>query len=416
MGEPTAMNPESIPLATPRPVRLKIDVPLTLAVAFLVCFGLLMVYSASWGPSAWQTGGQTVAYFFTNQIKWALLGGLGAIILMYVDYRRWHRLAFPIMVATLVLLGAVIFFGPTLNNSRRTLFGGSVQPAELAKLATILYLAFWLQSKREVLNQWQFGLVPMMFILGLISGAILLEPDFSTALTILMIGFLLFFLAGVDGRQIIFIFGIVLVIAILVVTASTTGQTRIRDFIAGLQDPLNASYHIQRAQEAVVRGGLFGVGIGQGTTKLTSLPLPHHDSVFAVIVEETGLLGALLLIAAYLVVLWRGLLIARRAPDLAGSLLAAGISSWITMEALMNIGAMLNLLPPTGNVLPFVSIGGSSLITMLGGIGLLMSVARVSAQENLSTERRTYGAVISLRRWDRRRRVSRTRRSTGSGH
>lgn len=415
MGEATTVNSSTPPLARPRPLRLSLDIPLFLALVFLLGFGLLMVYSASWMPSAAHTQGRSVSYFFTNQIKWAIVGSVIATLLMYFDYRRFYPFVLWMMGATIVLLLAVLIFGQTLNYSRRTLLGGSIQPAELAKLVTILYLAVWLQSKREVLNKITFGLLPLIFILGLVAGLILLEPDISTALTILAIGGLLFFLAGVDLRQILLIILVVGVVAVFVTTFSSTGQTRIRDFIAGLQDPLAASYHIQRAQEAVVRGGILGVGIGEGTTKLTSLPLPHHDSIFAVIVEETGLVGASLLIAAYLVVLWRGLLIARRAPDMAGALIAAGISLWITLEALMNILAMLNLLPATGNVLPFVSIGGSSLVTTLAGVGLLMSVARVSAREQETTERRIYGAVVSLRRGDRRRRVSRPRHPSGIG-
>lgn len=415
MGEATTVNPATPPMVRPRPLRLSLDIPLFLAVAFLLGFGLLMVYSASWMPSANQTGGRSVSYFFFNQIKWAVVGTVIATVVMYFDYRRLYPLVLYMMGFTILLLLAVLIFGQTLNNSKRTLFGGSVQPAEMAKLVTILYLAVWLQSKREVLNKITFGLLPLIGIIGIVAGLILIEPDFSTALTILAIGGLLFFLAGVDVRQIILIIAVIGVVAFGVTNFSSTGQTRIRDFIAGLQDPLAASYHIQRAQEAVVRGGIFGVGIGEGTTKLTSLPLPHHDSIFAVIVEETGLIGAFFLIAGYMVILWRGLLIARRAPDMAGSLIAAGISLWITLEALMNILAMLNLLPATGNVLPFISIGGSSLVTTLTGVGLLMSVARVAAREKETSERRVYGAVVSLRRGDRRRRVSRPRHPAGLG-
>jgi Bacterial cell division membrane protein len=174
---------------------------------------------------------------------------------------------------------------------------------------------------------------------------------------------------------------------------------------------VEASYHVQRSLESVVRGGLFGVGIGRGSTKFTGLPVAHTDSIFAVIAEETGLLGAAGVIILYMIILWRGLAIASRAPDLLGKLLAAGCTLWIVLEAPINMGVMVNLLPFAGNALPFISAGGSSLTMCLAAVGLIMNVSRVSNRETTSQKGRPFSAVVDLRRRDGRRSVSRPRRT-----
>lgn len=413
MGEQAAVNSRVKPLSTtaPRPLRLGLDVPLLLAVAALLGFGLLMVYSASWQPSMLRE--ENPGYYFVNQLKWAALGVVVGAILMYIDYRRWRKLVVIMMVIMIGLLIAVLIFGETRYNVKRTLFGGSIQPSELAKLAIIIYLAFWLTAKQAVLNNIHFGLIPMMVILGSTAGLIALQPDLSAMLTILLLGGLLFFLAGVDIRQIILIMIVVLGIGALFVAISHTGQARISQYIAGLRDPVTASYHIKRSIESIVRGGFFGVGIGRGSSKF-GLPVSHTDSIFAVIAEETGLLGAGMVIVLYVVIMWRGLVIASRAKEPLGKILAAGLTIWISMEAILNMGVMVNLFPFAGNALPLVSAGGSSLTMTLAAIGLIMSVARTSSRETFEQEGRSIGAVVNLRRGNRRGRLPSSHRSRGT--
>jgi len=413
MGEQAALNSRVSPVkagSSPRPLRLGIDVPMLLAVSFLLGFGLLMVYSASWQPSMLRN--EAPAYYLINQLKWVVVGLAGASLLMYVDYRRWRKYIVPIMLLTLALLVAVLIFGEMRYNSKRTLFNGSIQPSETAKIVIILYLSYWLTSKRDVLNNIKFGLLPMAVILGLMAGLIVLQPDLSATLTVCALGMLLFFLAGVEWKQIILIFLIVGVLGALIIAVSDTGQARIQQYVSGLQDPGTASLHIQRSIEAVVRGGFFGVGIGKGSTKF-SLPVSHTDSIFAVIAEETGLLGAGAVVLLYIVFLWRGLKIAANATDFTGKLLASGLTCWIVLEAVINMGVMVNLFPFAGNALPFISAGGSSLTMTLGAVGLIFSVARVSSREKQEQEGRSFGAVVNLRRGDRRGRVSRSHGSTG---
>jgi len=202
----------------------------------------------------------------------------------------------------------------------------------------------------------------------------------------------------------------------VIVQFSATGQDRVGSFLTGFQDPIHSSYHVQRSLEAVIKGGIFGVGLGQADTKLTGLPFAPTDSIFAVVVEELGLFGAVLLMILYAALLWRGLVIARRAPDMLGTLLASGITFWIGMEALINMAVMVGLMPFAGNALPFISAGGSNLVSMLCGIGIMLNISRQSGKgvRKEENEWRSFGAVIDLRRRNGRRSVSRPRRSQRS--
>jgi cell division protein FtsW len=194
---------------------------------------------------------------------------------------------------------------------------------------------------------------------------------------------------------------------------STTGHARVAEYLAGWQDPTNASYHVQRSFEAIIKGGVFGVGLGQANTKLLGLPFAPTDSIFAVIVEELGLFGSVLMIGLYAALVWRGLVIARRAPDMLGTLLAAGIACWIAIEAIINMSAMVGLVPFAGNALPFVSAGGSNLVSVLCAIGIMLNISRQGGQavQKEDNDWRSFGADLDMRRGNGRRSVSRTRRS-----
>jgi len=396
-----------------RSFQLNLDVPLMLFVIALVAIGLLMVYSTSWKSA--QSLNQPDTYYLFRQIVFVALGALVALVLSLFDYHRYQRLLVPMVAVAVVSLLVVLFFGEDRFNSTRTLLNGSIQPSEIASLVVIIYLAFWLYSKREVINILSFGLIPMMMILGLFTALITLQPDFSAAMTILVMGGLMFYMAGAELRQVILVVIAAIVIGFFVVKFTTTGSDRWDKYIAGLTNPNMASDHMQRVFEAISRGGLFGVGIGNSITKFTGLPVPWTDSIYAVIVEETGLVGAFAVLGLYFLILWRGLQIANRAPDQLGRMLASGVTFWIVFEAILNMGVMVNLFPFAGNALPFVSYGGSSMASTMIGIGILMNIARSnSKKETANNEGRSYGAVINMRRGDRRRSVPRSFGSSGS--
>lgn len=392
------------------------DLILIAAVIALVIFGLLMLYSASTDFS-FQVYGSSM-YMFDRQLIWLAVGSVLAVLLSRIDYHIWRRYAVVLMGLTILLLVAVLIRDEVRFGAVRTFISGSAQPSELAKLAIVIYLSVWLFSKREQLHDIQLGMIPLAMILGLLSGLTYLEPDLSATLMILFIGGLLFFLAGGDLRQILLFLVVALLAGWLVVQISATGRQRMASYLAGLKDPLQANYQILRSLGAIVNGGWFGVGIGQASTKLTGLPFAATDSIFAVIVEELGLVGALALIGLYGLLLWRGLKASLQAPDSLGSIMAAGLTFWIVAEAFMNMGVMVGLLPPAGNALPFISAGGSNLVSTLVGIGILVNISRQGGQVHPvghpapePEERRSYSASVNLRRRDRRRRESRPRRA-----
>jgi cell division protein FtsW len=413
MGIGTFVNQPARPITAPqRHKRTSTGDLILIATVIALCiFGLLMLYSASTDFSYLNYGSQT--FMFNKQLIFLAGGILIAFAASRVDYHLYRRFALPLMVVAVLLLIAVLLTRDMRNGAIRTFFGGSVQPSELAKLVMILYLSVWLYSKQEYMHDIHLGLIPLGVILGGIAGLVYLEPDLSATITIFLLGGLLFFLAGGELRQIILFCLVALVAGWLVVQISSTGRARMASYLAGLKDPLKSSSHVLWSLEAVYRGKWFGVGIGNATTKLIGLPFSATDSIFAVIVEEMGLFGALALIGLYGILLWRGLVIASRAPDLLGSVMAAGLTFWIIIEALINMTMIIGLIPVAGNALPFVSAGGSNLISTLTAIGILLSISRQSGPKvpAESKERRSYSATVDLRRRDRRRSVSRPGRA-----
>jgi len=386
---------------------MDLDMPLVIIIAVLLTFGLLMVYSASWSFGV--VNNLDPSYILTHQALWVGVGLILTFTLSRIDYHRYRRFTVLMIIGIILMLLAVLVLSNTRFGASRTLFGGSVQPSELAKLATIIYLSFWLFSKHDQINEFSFGLLPMAVILGVIAGCVVLQPDLSATITIVFLGGLLFFLAGGDYKQIGLVIVVVFIIGWIMITLSETGRSRVAAYLSGLQDPNNASYHVQRAIEAFVRGGWFGSGIGNSATKNNGLPVPWTDSIFAVIGEETGAVGATAVLGLYMALLWRGLAIANKAPDMLGKLLASGITIWITTEAVINMGVLVNLFPFAGNALPLISAGGSNLVTVMVALGILLNISKQGNKKGVIPGS-NQNAVVDLRWRDRGRRVSRPNR------
>jgi len=390
-------------------LRLRIDVPLLAAIISLLAFGSLMVFSASWDVSLHLYGSHSGV--FIRQLLFLGGGAVVMVALIFFNYRWIPRFVVLAMAAAIILLIVVLVNGEVRLGSARTVSQGSIQPSELAKLVTILYLAVWLFAKKERLHDIWLGLIPLGLILGVVGGLILSQPDLSAAITIFVLGGMLFFLAGGDIKQIFILVVIAVLVGWFIVWINPTGSERMGTYLPGLRDPLEASYHVRRSLGAFVNGGWLGTGISNGTVKLNDLPLPHSDSIYAVVGEELGVWGSIMTVILYVVILWRGLVIARNAPDDLGRLLAAGLSFWLVMEAFFNMAGILGLLPFAGNALPFISAGGSSLVVSMIAIGILLNISRYSVEKREQEERRTLSEIIGLRRWYRRGRVSRSRRT-----
>lgn len=394
----------------PHTLHLGIDVPLLICVIVILIIGLIFVYSSSWEFAVQQD--YEPSYFLKRQLLFSGIGIMGAIVAFFLDYHRLQKIIPWLVIFTLVSLFFVtVALGEFRLGARRALFQGSIQPSELAKLIIIIYLAFWLHAKRKYLNTRSWALLPLMLVVGAFCGLIFIQPDLSATVTVFALGALMFFLGGADLSQIWKLALIAVIAGILALMISSTAQVRISEFLTGLSDPTHGSYHVIRAIEGIVKGGLFGVGIGKSTVKFTGLPFAPTDSIFAVIAEEKGLLGAIAIVLLYLVILWRGIHIANRAIDQVGKLIASGITFWIMLEAIINIGVMVNLLPFAGNALPLISYGGSSLVTVLTGLGMVMGVARITSRKKDEQEGRPLNAVVDLRGDDGWRNISRPRRS-----
>jgi cell division protein FtsW len=390
-----------------------IDMVLFVTTIAISVFGLLMVYSTGSDYSVMKLG-EGPNFLIGRQILWLSLGSLLAIILTILDYRIWKKYAIPMIIVITLSLIATLFVRDFQNGAYRTLIKGSIHPSDFAKIAIILYLSVWLNSKKDQLNVFQMGLLPLSFILGLTAFLINSQPDFSAAVTIILLGVLLFFLANGDIKQITLMVILALVSIAILSTFSGTGQNRVGAFVTFIKDPSNPSPQLQHSLGAIVNGKWFGTGLGRSNSALTVLESAPFDSIFAVVVEETGLIGAICLIGLYGLILWRGIKIAMKAPDMLGSLMAAGLTFWIIMEAAIHMGVIVGLLPIAGTSLPFISAGGSNLVTVLVAIGILMNISRQGVSQSELEERRSYSASVDLRGRDGRRRVSRPRRAASN--
>lgn len=390
---------------------LAIDIPFLSIVASLLVFGLLMLYSASWDVS-WKAF-KDVNTFFTRQLIWLAIGLGSAVFLYFMDYHRWarNRLAVAAIVLTVVLLLLVLIIG-----DRALLGGKSVQPSELAKIVIVIYLAVWLEAKGDIIKEINFGIVPLALILGTVGGLIAIQTDLSAAVTIFVLGLLLFYLAGGSLLQILVLMVVSTGLgAVMVALRKPEIYQRIQDFWVGIQDINNiGSEQIAKSFISFIDGGWFGVGLGRGIAKLVLLPVPHTDSIFAVVGEELGFMGATMLVILFALLLWRGMIIAKEALDGLGSILVAGLVFWIVFEAYVNIAVIIGLLPVAGNPLPFVSQGGSNLVVTLSAVGIILGVARSTELERRKQERRSLGAVVNLRGRDRRGSVPRFSRPAGT--
>lgn len=342
----------------------------------LSLFGLLMVYNSSVAIAIRDFGNQY--YYLQEQAKWLGMGLLIFFTFSCIDYRLWKKIAFPAMIGTILLLCIVLIPGvgiKALGAKRWINLGFFVlQPAEFAKLSLIIYLSAWFSGKTRQ------RLLSFLMLLGVFIALIMLEPDLGTVMIISLTSIAMFFYSGAALQHFLLILPIVGIGATALAVFSPYRFKRLLTFLNPEQDPLGASYHIRQAIIAIGSGGLFGVGIGQSRQKYEYLPEANTDSIFAIIAEELGFVGCVALISVYIFMLWRGFRISRRVDDPFGRNLALGITTWIGIQTLINISAMVALIPLTGVPLPFISYGGSSLIIIFAACGILVNISRFVRQ------------------------------------
>ncbi|MCY4147221.1 MAG: putative peptidoglycan glycosyltransferase FtsW [Chloroflexi bacterium] len=364
------------------------DRPLLAIVLLLLIIGSLMVFSATFDWSR-ETYGTASGFFVQEHLRNIGTAILLMVIFALVDYRFWKRLAVWLLLFTVVALVAVLFIGEEVFGARRSFSGGRFQPGEVAEFAIVLYLAAWLGSKRTQVASFLFGLAPFAIVVGLVAFLITQQPDLSSAAIVVLTAGAMYFVAGANIFHLAAIAVLSSSVGVFLLQVWPYAQRRVDNFLAGLRDVTLAEYHTLQAITAFLRGGWFGVGVGQSQQKFGALPAPHTDSIFAVIGEELGVLGAAVVVVLFICFAIRGFQLARRAKDDFGALLCVGFTSWVIIQALLNIAVMTGAVPSTGVPLPFISFGGSSLTVVMVGVGLMLSVQRVATRRVPISERRS---------------------------
>lgn len=344
--------------------------------------GILILTSASMVISEKNFG--SIGYYAAHQLLFGGLGGAGALLVcQWIPYRLWRRAALPAMLVSLFLLMLVFFpkISYAYGGARRWLAFGPLtfQPSELLKISFIVYLASWLDARRRALTSMAYSMLPFAVMLSVIGIFLVMQPDIGTLGVITVTAGLLYFLGGGKVSQIAVLILLGILIFYLLVQFEPYRTHRILVFFNPNLDPQGIGYQINQAFIAIGSGGSFGLGFGRSVQKYHYLPEPISDSIFAVFAEEMGLFGALLLLMGFWILFWRGMLIASRAPDGFGRLLAAGISIGIAVQAFINMAAISGLLPLTGIPLPFVSYGSTSLVITLASIGILLNISKYTA-------------------------------------
>jgi len=354
----------------------KIDAWLLISVLALLCIGNVMVYSASSYAAARYQG--DASYYFQRELMWTILGLIAMLVTIRVDYRQWRRISLVGMLIILPLLVIVLIFGVNVYGASRWIAVGSFfsfQPSELTKLVLALYIADWLARKGKQVSTFLYGLTPFVILVGIVLGLVLLENDLGSAIIIAGFATAMFFTAGANIMQ--FLLAIACGGLIFLKEAlSSYRYYRVADFLHPFKDIMGINLQLYQALLALGSGGWFGLGLGASRQKTGYLPFPYTDSIFPVIGEELGFIGCALIVMLFLFLAFRGFRLARRTPDLYGALLATGITTWLILQAMINIGANTGTIPYTGVPLPFISFGGSSLVVSLAAVGVLLNISR----------------------------------------
>lgn len=358
---------------------LKVDKTFLVITVILIVAGFFIFSSASLGLLAKESSNYS-SIAFSQTVLGLLLGSIAMFVATRLDFKIWKTLAFYLLLVAIILNILVLFpqIGFEHGGARRWIMVGglSFQPSEILKFAFVIYFAAWLAGVKDKVKDVRWGLLPMLFLMGIAGGLLLQQPDTDTFIIIAVTGLAMYIAAGGRWRWVL-----VLLLAGLVALGALAYSRpyvmkRIQTFINPTSDSLGSSYQIQQSLIAIGSGELFGRGFGQSVQKFTYLPEPVGDSIFAVAAEEFGFVGSVLLLAIFLLFATRGLKIASRVPNAFGRLTVVGLVIMIITQAFVNIGAMLGVLPLSGITLPFVSHGGTSLFISLFEVGIILSISK----------------------------------------
>lgn len=362
-----------------------IDLTFMFLVLILLAIGLIMLFSASYASAYYETGNSF--YYISRQLLFAIVGIIGMFVVANIDYHILHRFAFLIYIGTVFLLILVLFVH-TREDARRWIPLGftTFQPSELAKFAVVLIFAHLISTNYDRMKDPKYGVWPFLALMGIVVLLMLLEPHLSGTILILSIGIIMMVVGGTDLKW--FMIGGLLLAAAVVVIVLIPGvipyaMSRIQHWRDPWIDPQGKGFQTIQSLYAIGSGGLMGVGIGNSRQKHLYLPEPQNDFIFSVVCEELGFIGATLIILVFVLLIWRGYVIAMRCRDRFGSMLAIGLTTQVGVQTILNIAVVSNTIPNTGISLPFFSSGGTALVMLLAEMGVILSVSR---QTNLEKE------------------------------
>lgn len=355
------------------------DLPFFSLVMSLLVIGLIMLFSASFANAHYYFGGDSL-HFIKRQVFFAVIGVVLMIITSYFDYHWLRKLVFPMLIITYILLVAVLFM-PEIHNVKRWIPLGPLtfQPSEIAKFTVVIVFAHLISINYKRMKLFTVGVLPFMLILGSFAGLLVLEPHLSGTVLILLIGLILMFVGGTSLKWFAAGGGIMaggLVYVVAFTNLIQYAMTRLQIWFDPFVDPAGKGYQTIQSLYAIGSGGLLGLGLGNSRQKYLYIPEPQNDFIFAVVCEELGFVGASIIIVLFALLVWRGFVIAMRAPDKFGSLIAVGLIVQVGLQAALNIAVVTNTIPNTGISLPFFSAGGTALIMLLVQMGMVLSISR----------------------------------------
>ncbi|HSQ88058.1 stage V sporulation protein E [Romboutsia sp.] len=343
----------------------------------LVFIGIIMVFSASFVQSSFKH--HDAYYFLKRNIIYAILGFICMMTISNIDYRFWKKNAKPIGIISVILLLLVLTpLGIKANGARRWLGVGAftIQPAEIAKFAAIIITAKLIEKKYDNIKSLTKGVLPLIVIPGLFFALIMLQPNMSTAGTIILVTFVMIFVAGMDMKFVAAMFGSGVALFLALALTSEYRLKRILSFLDPFQDPLGSGYQVIQGLYALGSGGLFGMGLGKSQQKWFYIPEPQNDFIFAIIGEELGLVGCAVVIMLFVILVYRCIRIALRCSNIFTCMVVIGIGAQIGIQAALNIAVATSSMPVTGVALPFISYGGTSLIIFMSAVGIVLNISK----------------------------------------
>src|SRR6056297_2641242 len=355
-----------------------IDWVLLLFIIILVLIGFIMVFSSSYPDGYYNFGGNGF-YFFEKQVIAGILGIVLMFIASFINYKIYKKLSLVFLMVSLIA-GVSLFtaYGTEANGAQRWINLGplTLQPSEIIKVSSIIYLAYLLEKKNKVIHKFKDGYLPIVFWIVFFGGLIVIQKDMSTSLVLVLTLGIMFFISGANLFYITASIGLLGAASYYLIMQEQYRIDRVTSFLDPFKYKLSLGWQVVQSLYAFGTGGLIGTGLGQSRQKFFYIPEPYNDFIFSIIGEEIGYIGAILVIVCYIIVIWRGLRISINADDLFGAYIATGITSLIGIQAFIHIAVVTSSMPPTGIALPFISAGGTSLVILLGSIGILLNISK----------------------------------------